>query len=61
MHADTLSSAANIEAMKTNEWVLANLNLTGYYRVNYDQANWENLLTTLNTSHTVRRGRGTAR
>ncbi|XP_064168654.1 aminopeptidase N-like [Anguilla rostrata] len=35
------------------EWVLANLNVTGYYRVNYDLENWNRLLTQLNTNHQV--------
>lgn len=52
-----LSSAATIDAMKTDQWLLANHKVTGYYRVNYDQANWEKLLVTLNTSHMVRHGR----
>lgn len=52
------SSAATIDAMKTTQWVLANNNVTGYYRVNYDQGNWERLLTTLSNSHTVRPGPG---
>ncbi|KAJ8335468.1 hypothetical protein SKAU_G00388100 [Synaphobranchus kaupii] len=34
-----------------NEWVLANLNITGYYRVNYDSDNWERLLNQLNSDH----------
>lgn len=46
--------------MRTNEWLVANHNVTGYYRVNYDQANWEKLLDTLGTSHEVRPGRGPA-
>uniref|UniRef100_A0A6Q2ZIH0 Aminopeptidase n=1 Tax=Esox lucius TaxID=8010 RepID=A0A6Q2ZIH0_ESOLU len=33
-----------------NEWVLANLNVSGYYRVNYDVPNWERLLNVLNTT-----------
>uniref|UniRef100_A0A8C9VNP9 Aminopeptidase n=1 Tax=Scleropages formosus TaxID=113540 RepID=A0A8C9VNP9_SCLFO len=33
-----------------NEWVLANLNVTGYYRVNYDLSNWERLLTLLDST-----------
>ncbi|XP_067104988.1 aminopeptidase N-like [Osmerus mordax] len=39
--------------MKTtgNEWVLANTNMSGFYRVNYDSANWERLLTQLDTNH----------
>ncbi|XP_064191655.1 aminopeptidase N-like [Anguilla rostrata] len=34
-----------------NEWVLANVNVTGYYRVNYDSDNWERLLNQLNSDH----------
>ncbi|KAJ8417590.1 hypothetical protein AAFF_G00224330, partial [Aldrovandia affinis] len=36
-----------------NEWVLANINVTGYYRVNYDSANWERLLHQLSSDHQV--------
>ncbi|KAG9332342.1 hypothetical protein JZ751_015349 [Albula glossodonta] len=36
-----------------NEWVLANVNVTGYYRVNYDIGNWERLLDQLLTDHQV--------
>lgn len=32
-------------------WVLANVNVSGYYRVNYDPDNWESLLNQLNTDH----------
>uniref|UniRef100_A0A4W5MKR3 Aminopeptidase n=1 Tax=Hucho hucho TaxID=62062 RepID=A0A4W5MKR3_9TELE len=28
-------------------WILANLNVSGYYRVNYDNANWERLLNSI--------------
>uniref|UniRef100_H3CNZ7 Aminopeptidase n=1 Tax=Tetraodon nigroviridis TaxID=99883 RepID=H3CNZ7_TETNG len=45
------AETATIDAMKTSQWLLANHNVTGYYRVNYDQGNWEKLLDTLNTSH----------
>uniref|UniRef100_A0A8C9SJF2 Aminopeptidase n=1 Tax=Scleropages formosus TaxID=113540 RepID=A0A8C9SJF2_SCLFO len=40
-------------AMKTSgtEWVLANINVSGYYRVDYDLNNWEKLLTQLNENH----------
>ncbi|XP_066504679.1 alanyl (membrane) aminopeptidase b, tandem duplicate 1 isoform X2 [Hoplias malabaricus] len=33
-----------------DNWVLANLNVSGYYRVNYDTDNWERLLKTLQTT-----------
>ncbi|XP_041651313.1 alanyl (membrane) aminopeptidase a [Cheilinus undulatus] len=32
---------------KKGEWILANVNCAGYYRVNYNQENWERLLTQL--------------
>ncbi|XP_028263796.1 alanyl (membrane) aminopeptidase-like b isoform X2 [Parambassis ranga] len=32
------------------EWILANINCTGYYRVNYNQENWQRLLTQLETN-----------
>lgn len=34
-------------------WVLANINITGYYRVNYDLGNWERLIAQLNSDHEV--------
>uniref|UniRef100_A0AAQ5ZPZ8 Aminopeptidase n=1 Tax=Amphiprion ocellaris TaxID=80972 RepID=A0AAQ5ZPZ8_AMPOC len=34
-------------------WVLANINVTGFYRVNYDLGNWERLFTQLSTDHQV--------
>ncbi|XP_014032217.1 aminopeptidase N [Salmo salar] len=36
-----------------SEWVLANLNVSGYYRVNYDTDNWERLIKQLTADHTV--------
>ncbi|KAK7121715.1 hypothetical protein R3I93_022713 [Phoxinus phoxinus] len=36
--------------ISANEWVLANINVTGYYRVNYDEENWNRLLNALQTS-----------
>ncbi|XP_040893570.1 aminopeptidase N-like [Toxotes jaculatrix] len=32
---------------KSGEWILANVNCTGYYRVNYNLENWDLLLTQL--------------
>lgn len=36
-----------------NEWVLANLNVSGYFRVNYDLGNWDRLLSQLDSNHEV--------
>ncbi|KAG7473239.1 hypothetical protein MATL_G00093590 [Megalops atlanticus] len=33
------------------EWILANVNCTGYFRVNYNQENWERLLQQLIDDH----------
>uniref|UniRef100_A0A8C1Q5B0 Aminopeptidase n=1 Tax=Cyprinus carpio TaxID=7962 RepID=A0A8C1Q5B0_CYPCA len=47
-----LTKTALYEPMKTGtDWLLANLNVMGYYRVNYDPQNWERLLTQLTTDH----------
>lgn len=35
------------------DWVLANTNVSGYFRVNYDLNNWHRLLSLLNTNHQV--------
>ncbi|XP_037538583.1 alanyl (membrane) aminopeptidase a [Nematolebias whitei] len=34
---------------KKGEWILVNVNCTGYYRVNYNPENWHRLLTQLET------------
>ncbi|XP_017691744.1 PREDICTED: aminopeptidase N [Lepidothrix coronata] len=34
-------------------WLLLNLNVSGYFRVNYNQENWDQLLNQLSTDHTV--------
>uniref|UniRef100_A0A671V0M6 Aminopeptidase n=1 Tax=Sparus aurata TaxID=8175 RepID=A0A671V0M6_SPAAU len=43
----------SVQKMKASgeDWVLANLNVVGYYRVNYDVNNWRKLLTALSTNH----------
>lgn len=41
------------EIKSTDEWLVANINMTGFYRVNYDSDNWDRLLATLNTNHEV--------
>ncbi|XP_041643447.1 aminopeptidase Ey-like isoform X2 [Cheilinus undulatus] len=34
-----------------DDWLVANINMKGFYRVNYDSENWERLLAKLNTKH----------
>ncbi|NWR52832.1 AMPN Aminopeptidase, partial [Regulus satrapa] len=34
-------------------WLLLNLNVTGYFRVNYNQENWDQLLKQLDSNHSV--------
>lgn len=36
-----------------SEWVLLNLNVTGYYLVNYDEENWRKIQTQLQTDLSV--------
>lgn len=36
-----------------NDWLLVNINQTGFYRVNYDLRNWEMLIEQLLSDHTV--------
>ncbi|XP_015239277.1 PREDICTED: aminopeptidase N-like [Cyprinodon variegatus] len=35
----------------TSDWVLVNLDVVGYYRVNYDEGNWDRLLSALSARH----------
>ncbi|XP_034031432.1 aminopeptidase N-like [Thalassophryne amazonica] len=37
-------------AVKDKGWILANVNCTGYFRVNYDPENWNRLMTQLETN-----------
>ncbi|NXO19972.1 AMPN Aminopeptidase, partial [Cisticola juncidis] len=39
--------------LNSPSWLLLNLNVTGYFRVNYNQENWDQLLNQLGTNHTV--------
>ncbi|XP_008283094.1 aminopeptidase N-like [Stegastes partitus] len=36
-------------ALGANDWLVANINMKGFYRVNYDDGNWERLLNKLNS------------
>ncbi|TFK04341.1 c-C chemokine receptor type 5-like [Platysternon megacephalum] len=49
----TETSATNSSFVVTDasNWLLLNINVTGYFRVNYDQDNWNKLLGQLGTSH----------
>ncbi|XP_072421563.1 alanyl (membrane) aminopeptidase b, tandem duplicate 1 [Chiloscyllium punctatum] len=48
-----LDSQKTILEMKLDgkEWLVANINVTGYYRVNYDETNWKKLVNLLLTNH----------
>ncbi|NXT18500.1 AMPN Aminopeptidase, partial [Syrrhaptes paradoxus] len=37
----------------SSRWLLLNLNVSGYFRVNYNQENWDQLLAQLTTNHQV--------
>ncbi|XP_007567583.1 aminopeptidase N-like [Poecilia formosa] len=41
----------DMKVTDSNDWVLANLDVVGYYRVNYDEGNWDKLLSALSTNH----------
>ncbi|KAM4572413.1 aminopeptidase N-like isoform 2-T2 [Odontesthes bonariensis] len=49
----TQKEAVNLDMRSGASWVLANINVTGYYRVTYDLGNWERLLLQLSTEHRV--------
>ncbi|KAM9861189.1 aminopeptidase Ey-like [Aulostomus maculatus] len=38
-------------ALGPDDWLVANINMTGFYRVNYDMRNWERLLAKLSSQH----------
>ncbi|KAL2093494.1 hypothetical protein ACEWY4_010806 [Coilia grayii] len=50
-----LEKHADRSEMQTSgeQWLLANINVTGYYRVNYDAANWDRIMAQLHTDHQV--------
>uniref|UniRef100_A0A8C6VXF7 Aminopeptidase n=1 Tax=Nothobranchius furzeri TaxID=105023 RepID=A0A8C6VXF7_NOTFU len=46
-------AAVNLDMRSGASWLLANTNVTGYYRVNYDLGNWERLFIQLHSDHQV--------
>lgn len=42
-------------AVAENDWIYLNLNRTGYYRVNYDQLSWKNLIKSLDSLSNITR------
>ncbi|XP_011497354.1 PREDICTED: aminopeptidase N [Ceratosolen solmsi marchali] len=41
----------NIPYTGNNSWIIVNVNRTGYFRVNYDAANWRSIIDILRTKH----------
>ncbi|XP_036073226.1 aminopeptidase Ey [Oryzias melastigma] len=38
-------------ALGSSDWLVANINLTSFFRVNYDAENWERIINKLNSRH----------
>nr|XP_012228304.1 PREDICTED: LOW QUALITY PROTEIN: aminopeptidase N-like [Linepithema humile] len=49
LHPDDTKVLTTINS--ANDWVIVNANRTGYYRVNYDNQNWQRIGNFLNSSH----------
>ncbi|XP_053128379.1 aminopeptidase N [Hemicordylus capensis] len=49
----TATNSSFATSSDPNKWLLLNINVTGYFRVNYDLGNWERLLRQLETNHTA--------
>ncbi|XP_071800497.1 aminopeptidase N-like [Asterias amurensis] len=47
------SGSLSVQEMGTDQWILANMKRTGFYRTNYDEANWDLLIKQLREDHTV--------
>ncbi|KAK3564167.1 hypothetical protein QTP86_009424 [Hemibagrus guttatus] len=47
----TKNDQNNMMKMVEADWLVANLDVSGYYRVNYDMDNWRKLLNTLQSKH----------
>ncbi|NXA36176.1 AMPN Aminopeptidase, partial [Eudromia elegans] len=46
-----VSDTHNEFRVSSPNWLLLNLNVSGYFRVNYNQENWDQLLSQLSTNH----------
>lgn len=47
-------SSASLDGLGPgSDWILANIDQQGYFRVNYDEDNWRKLISQLNTDHRV--------
>lgn len=56
LHLPVGLSGLNVDMRSSGgAWTLANLHVSGYYRVNYDRGNWERLLAQLGSRHQVKR------
>ena len=44
---------AHLNIKKRSSWFKANIQQTGFYRVNYEEANWLQLINQLNNNHKV--------
>lgn len=42
------------QSVNTSDWIIANTNQYGVYRVNYTQDNWNRLINQLKRNHSVR-------
>ncbi|KAJ7417602.1 Aminopeptidase Ey [Pitangus sulphuratus] len=47
------TDTSNMFKVDSPNWLLLNLNVSGYFRVNYNQENWDQLLSQLSIDHTV--------
>ncbi|XP_037766646.2 aminopeptidase N isoform X1 [Chelonia mydas] len=50
---ETSATSPSFVVAGTPNWLLLNINVTGYFRVNYDQENWNKLLSQLVTNYEV--------
>ena len=43
----------DLKENERNDWIIANIKHTGFYRVNYDQENWRLLINQLRENHSL--------